>query len=466
MMTKEMSVFDLFSPTDFRYHVKELVPFLSEEAFVKYKSRVEGALASAQAGRGLITREIADEIGRAALEVTAEEVYEEEGRTRHDIIAQRNMTTKRVGDKAKSAVHRPATSYDKVETANAARYADAFREVIIPDMVNLAREWINTARDYADLLQIGRTHLQHAEPVTYGFTTAWYLSRFGGRILKITEAVDGLRGKFSGSVGAYNASSLFFDDPEDFEREVLAELGILPAEMSTQIAPPEPATDLVHYVVSAFSILANWADDMRNLERPEIAEVGQPAGSTDTSTSSIMPHKVNPVGLENIKSAWKATMPFMITMYLDQISDHQRDLTNSASQRYVPDIFTRFDYAVKRSARVARSLKPHPHNMRRNFEMTSGQTSSEPLQITLSAYGHPSAHKYVEELAEKSRTSGKPLSEIALQDPALKPYIDRFTERQLEVIRDPSSYTGIAPKKAMETADLWEYRLRESNLWQ
>lgn len=459
----QVSVFDLFSPTDYRYYVEELKPFLSEEAFTKYKTEVETGLARVQARRGLTTEESADEIERAAREVTAEEVYREEETTRHDIIALRNRITARVSDEAKSAVHRPATSYDIVEPANAARYRDAFKQVIIPDMIELERHWIKAARDGKDILQIGRTHLQHAEPITYGFAMAWYLSRFGNRILKVNQAVDELTGKFSGSVGAYNASSLFFEDPEEFEKEVLAELGLKPAEISTQIAPLEPAGDLVHYTISALSILANWADDMRNLQRPEIAEVGQLWGA-DVSASSIMPHKRNPVGLENIKSAWKATMPFAITMYLDQLSDNQRDLTNSASQRFVCPVFVQFDYAVRRAARIAKSIQPHPQNMRRNLELSADKIVSEPLQIILSSHGHPNAHHYVEGLVEKSYMSGKPLTELALNDPALQPYLAKFTQKQMKVIQDPSLYVGIAAAKTQKVADLWEARLDQIRL--
>ncbi len=452
-MPKETPLYDSISPTDYRYAVKELIPYLSEEGFVKYKSRVEAALARVQADRGLIAQDTAKEIEDACEKVTAHEVNEEEEKTRHDIIAlgnviQRNLNT----DEAKSAVHRFATSYDIVETANAARYRDALEKVILPDMNTLAKIWIEQARIYSDVLQIGRTHLQHAEPVTYGFVVAWYLDRFVDRIARIKRAVGTLRGKFSGSVGAYNASYLFFDEPEDFERNIMQKFGLDSAEISTQIAPPEPVTDLTHYVISAFGVLANWADDMRNLQRPEIAEVGQLRGSKDTSASSIMPHKVNPVGLENIKSLWKTTMPFMITMYMDQISDHQRDLTNSASQRYLPPILDQFDYAVRRAVRISGNLIPHPYNMKRNLEMSSDKIISEPLQIILSSYGHPNAHSYVEGLVKKAEESKTPLRELLFSDPSLKSYINKFTKTQLAVIEDPSMYTGIASQKALYIA--------------
>jgi len=463
MSEEKISIYDLFSPTDYRYSVKELAPYLSEESFVKYKSKIESALAKVLARRGIISQSSAEEISKASEQVTAREVYEEEAKTGHDIIAQVNMIRKRVSDEAKTTVHRTATSYDIVDTANMLRYRDAFDNIILLDMVSLEKVWIDIARSEKDTLQIGRTHLQHAEPITFGFAMAWYVSRFGRRILKTKEAVESLEGKFSGAVGAYNASYLFVEDPEEFEKEVLTEVGLNPTEISTQITQPEPVTDLIHYVESSFTVLANWARDMRNLQRPEIGEVGQPRGK-DISRSSTMPHKANPVGLENIESLWKATIPYIITMYLDQISDHQRDLTNSASQRYVPQILDQFDYSIRRATRISKNLKPHVQNMLRNFKMSADKIIAEPLHLLLSAYAHPNSHEYVGKLADESYTSGKPLTEIVLNDQNLQPYLQKFTPKQLDIISDPSKYLGIASKKAEKIAALWEQRLKEAKL--
>lgn len=459
MGAEKVSIYDLLSPADYRYSVRELNPYLSEEAFVKYKSRVEAALARALAKRGLISKSASNEIVRASEQVTAGEVYDEEARIGHDIIAQVNMIKKRVSGVAKLGVHRTATSYDIVDTANMLRYRDAFKKVIIPDMLALEKAWIEIAKEEKDTLQIGRTHLQHAEPVTFGFAMAWYVSRFGKRILKVKDAVESLEGKFSGAVGSYNASSLFVKDPETFEGEVLKEIGVRPTEISTQIIQPEPITDLMHCVATSFTVLANWADDMRNLQRPEIGEVGQPRGK-DISRSSTMPHKANPVGLENIKSLWKAAMPQMFTMYLDQISDHQRDLTNSASQRYVPQMLSQFDYSIRRATRISKNLKPHEKNMKRNLEMSADKIVAEPLHLLLAAHGYPDSHEYVGKLADESYRTGVPLAKLVLNDKKLKPYLKKFTREQMRIIKNPAQYVGIASKKADRIAKVWEEKVK------
>src|SRR5690606_11352818 len=110
-----------------------------------------------------------------------------------------------------------------------------------------------------------------------------------------------------------------------------------PGEHATQVGAPEYITDYVHALVSCFGVLANFADDMRHLQRSEIGETGEAFDPLQVG-SSTMPHKRNPWNFEHVKSLWKTFMPRMTTVYMDQISEHQRDLTNSAPSSIVMEV--------------------------------------------------------------------------------------------------------------------------------
>ena len=126
------------------------------------------------------------------------------------------------------------------------RFKEATEKIVLPKCLELEQHLIAIARREKATLQVGRTHGQHAVPITFGFAMAEYVSRFGSRIELIKETAQNLRGKIAGAVGAYNASSLFFDDPLEFETEVLWELGLKPANYSNQIVEPEYLTDYIH----------------------------------------------------------------------------------------------------------------------------------------------------------------------------------------------------------------------------
>ena len=457
MGEKRIDPFDCIAPIDYRYWNPEIAAYLSENAATKYKLRVEVALAWALYKRGLCSKREAREIARACDKVTTAEVYAEEGRIKHDIRALTNCIASKVSDEAKPFIHFGATSFDIIDTANAARYRDFILEVFLPDLVELESALINITRRYANVPQIGRTHGQHAEPITFGFTMAEYVSRIGGCIVEIKDRAYKLVGQFSGAVGAYNASSILFDDPENFEKEVLYELELKPASHSTQIVQPEPLLRLLQEIVTLFGVLANLNDDMRNLQRTEIGEVGESVSEGQVG-SSTMPHKRNPIGFENGKSMWKKVMPMIITVHMDQISDHQRDLTNSASGKTYPEIFAYVAYSVKRLTGIMKKLVVDEENMKRN--LASAQSSiAEPLYIILASLGHPGAHEKIRGLTTwVMQESEMSLIEAAKRDTELKPYFERMTERQLEILSDPSKYTGIAAKKAIKVADEWATR--------
>jgi adenylosuccinate lyase len=460
----DINLFDCISPLDFRYYgpvpriFEKLSPYLSERARVAYELKVEVALVKVLARRGICSESVLEEIAKAAGEVTVEEVAQEEERIKHNIRALVNTLQSKVSPTARPYVHFTTTSFDIIDTATAARLRDCVLNVILPDCLQLERTLIALARREKDSLQMGRTHGQHAVPITFGFAVAEYVSRFGGRIEAIRNAANRLPGKISGAVGAYNASSIFFDDPEEFEREALAELGLKPAPHSTQIVEPEWLCDLAHAVVSAFGVLANFADDMRHLQRSEIAEVGEAFGKEQVG-SSTMPHKRNPWNFENVKSMYKAFMPRMMTVYLDQISEHQRDLTNSASQRFLPEILAAFECCVDRLIQVCERLVIDAKAMRRNFEQSAAMVVAEPAYILLAAHGHPDAHEAVRLLTLNAQESKRPVTAIMEKSKDLKPYLDQFTPQQRAILADASKYTGIASQKAEAVCDLWEERL-------
>jgi adenylosuccinate lyase len=455
----------LFSPTDFRYQVRELLPFLSEGAYVKYKAKVEAALAFQLAKSGLCSLEIAEEISRACERVTATEVYAEESRIRHDIRALANIIRDRVSDSAKPFVHLTATSYDIVDTANALRFKDAIQKVVLPDLIKLEAVFIELAERYSSLPQIGRTHGQHAEPITAGFYFAYYVSRLGQRIESIERAVKNLTGKFSGAVGVYGPLSLILKDPEGFEKSLLSSLGLKSSEISTQIVQPEPLTDLAHAIISTFGVIANFARDMRHLQRTEISEVSEEFSGQQVG-SSTMPQKRNPINFENVESLWKKFMPQMVTVYMDQISEHQRDLTNSSSQRYLPELFVEFDYSVRRLTRTLwdeknkrLKIQIDEQMIRRNIALSADKIVAEPLYILLSAAGHPDAHETVRRLVQLSIDQKKSFRQLLKDDEELAAYYGKIPADSWAIVDDPIKYRGIADEKSRKVASGWKDRV-------
>jgi adenylosuccinate lyase len=464
-----MNPFDAASPLDARYYFADpgffarLHPYVSEVAQVRYLARVEAALAETLASDlGICPPAIAEAIAAACTQIAPEEVYAEEARIQHNIRALVNCIRERVSASAKPFVHLFATSADIMDTARALCLREVTEKVLLPDLAELLRGLIRMARDHADTPQMGRTHGQHAVPITFGFAVVQYVSRIGQRMEVIARAARNLRGKFAGAVGAYNALALAAGQPQEIEAALMRRLGLEAPEVSTQVTQPEYVADYVYALTACWGVFANLADDFRHLQRSELRELrDRKAADPNTPVvgSSTMPHKVNPKDFENVKSLWKAYVPRLLTVLMDQISEHQRDLTNSASMRFVTEFVAAFAYSIHRLRGSLAAVEPDMARMREVLEAGKDPVAAEPLYVLLAMVDHPDAHEAVRVLAREARAQGRPLAELAQESPEIAGYLARMPTRLREFVADPAKYLGAAAERTRAICDVWEKKI-------
>lgn len=465
-------IFENLSPLDHRYYLANrelfdaLSAYLSEDASVRSIVRVEAALLDAHVedffGGDSSLRKAVAALPEA---VSPEAVYEEEEQTRHNIRAAVNVIQRALPERLRPFVHLGATSTDVLDTAAALRYRGAVREVILPLLARLLRSLIAVGRRELETPQIGRTHGQHAVPITFGFAVSAWVSRLGGSLAEIDRRAADLRGTLSGAVGAYNATSVLAADPRELERRVLSSLGLEPAEGATQIVPPEPLLRVLLEINIAFGIIANIADDLRHLQRSEIAEVAEAFGEGQVG-SSTMPQKRNPWNSEHVKSLWKTFAPRIMTMYMDQISEHQRDLSNSASGRFIGEYLAGFVAACERMRRVVDRLTVDHERMQANLGSRGDAVLAEPAYILLALSGAADAHETVRRATLRTEADGTTLAEaLAAEGDAwerIRSTLSRITGGNAEAFFSrPGHYRGLAPEVAAGVFDRWERELED-----
>ncbi len=462
------NIFENISSLDHRYSLSEkavfdgLSKYISEAASVRSCAKCEAALVKAHLSvRGTLSDEIAKALDDAAEHIDPNEVYQEEEKTQHNIRALVNVMKKKVSADVAPLVHLGATSVDILDTALSMRMRDAVQNVVLPELKELEKSLCAIAERECATPQVGRTHGQHAVPITFGWSIAEFVSRLGKSILKIEELSKDLRGKLAGPVGSYNGPSMIVRDPEDLEKRYLAFVGLKPSEYSNQLVEPEYLLRLLLELNVAFGIIANLADDLRNLQRSEIGEVFEYFSSTQVG-SSTMPQKRNPWNSEHVKSLWKAFAPRVLTFYMDQISEHQRDLTNSASQRFIADYVTGFTMAVSRMKKVVSGLQADRENMAKNLSGAGGKVKggvlAEPAYILLGEAGVSDGHEVIRKITLEAEKSGKTFFEV------LKTHEDAFQKitAQLEKLgvenpaaffEKPENYCGLAAVKSKRLAE-------------
>jgi adenylosuccinate lyase len=459
-------VFQNVSPLDHRYSISEAAVFravsgwLSEEAAIRACLKAEAALVAAHLRtRGALDAEARRKLDEAAAGVTSEEVYAEEETTRHNIRALVNALKTKMPAEYAPLVHLGATSADILDTALSYRMKGVTDEAVLPALRALELRLCDIAENEAETPQAGRTHGQLAVPVTFGFAIAEYVSRLGKSILEIERLAGRLKGKLAGAVGAYNALSMITADPLELEKIYLAELGLEPSEHSTQLVEPEYLLRLLLEMNTAFGVIANLADDLRHLQRSEIAEAREGFAGAQVG-SSTMPQKRNPWNSEHVKSLWKAFMPRVMTFYMDQISEHQRDLSNSASQRFIAEYVAGFCMAVSRMNDVVAGLVVDRRRMLQNLGGADGMMA-EPAYILLAESGENDAHEVIRRVTLAAEKEGLRFSQaLRREDAVLKRIAAKMRElglarddgEALSFFENPARYRGLAAEKARAIA--------------
>ena len=465
------NIFENISCIDHRYSLSEaevfngLSKYISEEASIRSCAKCEAALVKSHLKlRGKLTDEIAQSLDKVASKIDPAEVYAEEEKTKHNIRALVNVMKTKVSAEIGPLVHLGATSVDILDTALSCRMRDVTKNVVLPELKKLEKHLCAIADRDSEVPQVGRTHGQHAVPITFGWSIAEFVSRLGKSILRIEELSNQLVGKLAGPVGSYNGPSMIVKDPEELERVYVEFLGLSASEYSNQLVEPEYLLRLLLEMNVAFGISANLADDLRNLQRSEIGEVFEYFASTQVG-SSTMPQKRNPWNSEHVKSLWKAMCPRVITFYMDQISEHQRDLTNSASQRFMADYVAGFTMAVARMNSVVSGLQADKETMARNLENAGGKVKggvlAEPAYILLGEAGINDGHEVIRKITLEAEKSGKTFFEV------LKTHKEAFEKitAQLEKLgvenpenffEHPANYCGLAAKKSRRLAKKYE----------
>jgi adenylosuccinate lyase len=234
---------------------------------------------------------------------------------------------------------------------------------------------------------------------------------------------------------------------------MLEALGLEPSEHSTQLVEPEHLLRVLLEMNVGFGVIANLADDLRNLQRSEIAEL-QELFTEDQVGSSTMPQKRNPWNSEHVKSLWKAFSPRVQTFFMDQISEHQRDLTNSASSRFIADYLTGYALAIARMQRVVGTLRIDAARMEENLSARGGAVLAEAAYLLLALSGHTDSHEAIRTVTLAADRDGTDFTTALRNERELWERISR----QLESVRGldaeeffarPATYRGLAAERAL-----------------
>ncbi len=439
-------------PIDYRYGSQEMRRIFEEEARLQRLLDVEAALAKAHAELGNIPREAAEEIARKASTeyVKLERVKQIEAEIHHDLMAVVKALAEQCGE-AGRYVHLGATSYDIVDTANALQFRDALK-IVEADLYELEGILLELAERHAETVAIGRTHGQHALPITYGLKFAIWAREVRRHLQRLEEAKKRvLVGKMSGAVGTMAG---FGSAGIQLQEQVMRMLGLRAPLVSSQVVQRDRYAELLTLLALIAATLDKIGREIRNLMRTEIAELREPFTSKQVG-SSTMPHKRNPVNAENICGLARVVKSNVFVALENVSLEHERDLTNSSAERVViPESFMLVDEMLKRAKKILSNIEIDMKNVRRNLHLTRGLNLAEAVMLRLTERGmsRQDAHELLRRLAIKAWEEERSFEEVLSESEEVRRYL---TPEEIREALKPENYTGMAAelvRRAVEQA--------------
>jgi len=334
-------------------------------------------------------------------------------------------------------VHWGATSKNIMDTGTALQIRDSYA-VVLRGVDQLADALATLAERHRDTLMAGRTHGQHALPITFGYKAAVWLdelSRQRERLLASRPRV--LVGEFGGAVGTLAALGR---PGLQVQKRMLRRLGL-----RVPLVPAKTAGDrfaeffLLLAMLSA--TLGKIAQNIYNLQQTDVDEVTE--FTEGKVGSSAMPHKLNPVASGSVVLLGRLLRahagPVLDYVHAEWEDDHRQGET---AWSFAPEVCLLLGAQLQLSIRLLRTLVVKPENMVRNLDRAGGGVLSEAVMMALAeSVGRDRAHEHVLQLSRRALAAGVPFREAAAGDPELR---RRVRPRRLAAALDYRHSLGLA----------------------
>jgi len=407
------------NPIDYgRYGHPEMVELFEEKFRHDLWLEVERAVAKAQADLSMIPRDAAEDIMNSAVseKVTLARTMEIESRTRHDVAALFEAIAEKCEGSGSRWVHFGLTSNDVKDTALGLQLKKAC-EILLFQLDLLSKVLMIKAEETKDLLAIGRSHGQHAVPITYGIRFSVWLDEVLRHRQRVLAAKDRIAiGKIAGATGSHAAIGSI---GLELQQRVMQELELDAPIATTQIIQRDRHAEAILVLSNLAASLDKFATDLRTLQRTEIGETFEPFAGGKQIGSSAMPHKRNPVTCEKISGLARYIRSLAAPALENVISWEERDITHSSTERFViPQAFILTDYIVREMTRVIEGLEIDSEAVERNLVGSNESTLSEYIltQLTKAGMERPKAHEILRKLNIQARDQNTSLSEIVRAD--------------------------------------------------
>jgi 3-carboxy-cis,cis-muconate cycloisomerase len=418
----------------------EMREVFSDERRTGYYLEIEAALARAQGRLGIIPDKAAREIERQCRieNIDLARLKQQTERVGYPILGVVQQIVDLCADGLGEWCHWGATTQDITDTA-AIMQIRAALELVEKDMEATAAALADLSRRYRDTPMAGRSNLQQAVPLTFGFKTAALLAamqRHRERLAQLRPRV--LVGEFGGAVGTL--ASLGADGLK-VQAAMMDELGLGQPDIAWHTVR-DRIGEVACFLGLLTGTLGKISMDVKLLMQTEVAEVYEPFHEARGS-SSTMPQKRNPISCLYIHSTVALVRQHVAALLEAAVADHERS-TGPWEIEWIslPEIFLLASGALAQTKLLVCGLEVDADRMRANLDLTRGMIVSEAVMMGLGPHlGRQRAHDLVYDICRKVSATGVPLVELLAQNADISKHL---TRAELDKMCDPAAYLGLA----------------------
>ena len=424
---------DIFSTPQMRQ-------IFSDEARTAYCLEIEAALARVQARLRIIPEHAAREIVRQCRieNIDFARLKKQTERIGYPILGIVQQIVDLCADGLGEWCHWGATTQDITDTA-AILQVRAALQLVEKEIDAIAGALADLSRRYRDTPMAGRSNLQQAVPLTFGFKTAALLAamqRHRERLAQLRPRV--LVGEFGGAVGTLASLG---GDGLKLQAELMRELGLGQPDIAWHTVR-DRIGEVACFLGLLTGTLGKVSMDVKLLMQTEVAEVYEPFHE-GRGSSSTMPQKRNPISCLYIHATTALVRQQVAALLEAAVADHERS-TGPWQIEWIalPEIFLLASGALAQTRLMLFGLEVDADRMRANLDLTRGTIVSEAVMMGLGPYlGRQRAHDLVYDICRKVAASGEPLVEVLARDGDVSRHL---TRAQLEKMCDPAAYLGLA----------------------
>jgi 3-carboxy-cis,cis-muconate cycloisomerase len=412
----------------------------SDVSLISRYAEVEIALAKAEARCGVIPPEAAQAIAErtdvAALDFDL--LRSETDIVGYPILPLVHQLARQCGE-AGRYLHWGATTQDIMDTAVVLQLR-AGLQIIEEDIAELCGILADLSRRYRDTPMAGRTHLQQALPVTFGYKTAIWLAMFDRHAERLAQLKPRLLvGQFAGAAGTLASLG---DKGFEVQRALCEELG-LGVPVATWHVARDGFAEVVNFLGLVTGSLGKIALDVMVMASTEFAEVYEPFVK-GRGASSTMPQKRNPISSELMLAACKAVRQHAGLMLDAMVQDFERATGPwHAEWMAIPESFVLTAGALHQAKFALGGLIVDEKKMAENLDISRGLIVAEAVMMGLAPQlGRQDAHDVVYDACRLANEKGMSLADALSADKRVAERIDRAT---IDRLTAPKNYLGLAP---------------------